>query len=112
MVALYASSQWETWLTWRFAVPFGQADPILGRDVGFYVFSLPFLQFVRRLAQTLVLLAGLGAGASLLCVRQPQLAFRVVGVDDVACPAASVAAGGGVFPAAGSGRLARARPSG
>ena len=62
IVALYASSQWETWLTWRFGVPFGQADPILGRDASFYVFSLPFLQFVRRLAQTLVLLAGLGAG--------------------------------------------------
>jgi uncharacterized membrane protein (UPF0182 family) len=62
MVALYASSQWEMWLAWRFAVPFGQADPILGRDAGFYIFSLPFLQFVRRLAQTLILLAGLGAG--------------------------------------------------
>ncbi len=62
MVALYAASQWETWLTWRFAVPFGQADPILGRDAGFYIFSLPFLQFVRRLAQTVILLAGLGAG--------------------------------------------------
>jgi hypothetical protein len=62
MVALYAASQWETWLSWRFAVPFGQADPILGRDAGFYIFSLPFLQFVRRLAQTLILLAGLGAG--------------------------------------------------
>jgi uncharacterized protein len=62
MVALYASSQWETWLAWRFAVPFGHADPILGRDAGFYIFSLPFLQFVRRLAQTLILLAGLGAG--------------------------------------------------
>ncbi|HEX2461344.1 MAG TPA: UPF0182 family protein, partial [Vicinamibacterales bacterium] len=62
MVALFAASQWETWLTWRFAVPFGQADPILGRDAGFYIFSLPFLQFVRRLAQTLILLAGLGAG--------------------------------------------------
>ena len=62
MVALYAASQWETWLTWRFAVPFGQADPILGRDAGFYIFSMPFLQFVRRLAQTVILLAGLGAG--------------------------------------------------
>ncbi|OFW36347.1 MAG: hypothetical protein A3F70_05975 [Acidobacteria bacterium RIFCSPLOWO2_12_FULL_67_14] len=63
VVALYASSQWELWLTWQYAVPFGQADPILGRDAGFYVFSLPFFQFVRRLAQSLVLLAGLGAGA-------------------------------------------------
>ena len=62
-IALFASSQWETWLAWRNAVPFGQADPILGRDVGFYVFSLPFFQFVRGLAQVLVLLVALGAGA-------------------------------------------------
>jgi len=63
VIALYASSQWETWLTWRNAVPFGQADPVLGRDAGFYVFSLPFFQFVRGLAQGLVLLAAVGAGA-------------------------------------------------
>ncbi|MGH9257149.1 MAG: UPF0182 family protein [Vicinamibacterales bacterium] len=62
IVALYVSSQWEVWLSWRFGVPFGQADPILGRDAGFYVFSLPFWQFVRRLAQTLILLAAIGAG--------------------------------------------------
>ena len=63
VIALFASSQWETWLAWQNAVPFEQADPILGRDVAFYVFSLPFFQFVRGLAQGLVLLAALGAGA-------------------------------------------------
>ena len=63
VVALYASSQWETWLAWLNGVPFGQADPILGRDAGFYVFALPFLQLVRGLLQGLVLLAALGAGA-------------------------------------------------
>ena len=62
-IALYTASQWETWLAWRYAQPFGQRDPILGYDVGFYVFGLPFLQFVRGLAQTFVVLAGLGAGA-------------------------------------------------
>ncbi|MDA1183970.1 MAG: UPF0182 family protein [Acidobacteria bacterium] len=63
IIALFASSQWETWLAWVNAVPFGEADPILGRDVSFYVFSLPFFQFVRGLAQGLVLLAAVGAGA-------------------------------------------------
>jgi uncharacterized membrane protein (UPF0182 family) len=31
LIALYASSQWETWVTWRKAVSFGQLDPRLGR---------------------------------------------------------------------------------
>jgi len=62
IIALYASSMWETWLAWRYAQPFGTADPILGRDAAFYVFSLPFLQFVRGLAQALVLIAAIGAG--------------------------------------------------
>jgi uncharacterized membrane protein (UPF0182 family) len=63
VIGLYASSQWQIWLAWRHATPFGHADPILGRDAAFYVFTLPFLQFLRGLAQGLVLLAALGAGA-------------------------------------------------
>jgi uncharacterized membrane protein (UPF0182 family) len=62
IIAMYASSQWETWVAWRNAQPFGAADPILARDAAFYVFSLPFLQFVRGLAQGLVVIAALGAG--------------------------------------------------
>jgi uncharacterized membrane protein (UPF0182 family) len=41
---------------------FGQADPVLGYDVGFYVFSLPFWQVLRGLGQVLVVLAALVAG--------------------------------------------------
>src|SRR5678816_454401 len=63
LIGLYASSQWEAWVLWQKAVPFGQQDPILGYDIGFYVFTLPFLQFVRGIAQTLVIMAALGAGA-------------------------------------------------
>jgi uncharacterized membrane protein (UPF0182 family) len=63
VIALYASSQWETWLAWRNAVSFGQPDPILGRDASFYVFSLPFFQLMRGIAQGLVLLAAIAAGA-------------------------------------------------
>ena len=63
LIALYASSQWETWVMWQKAVSFGQQDPILGRDVSFYVFTMPFLQFVRGIAQTLIVMAALGAGA-------------------------------------------------
>ncbi|MGE0445725.1 MAG: UPF0182 family protein [Vicinamibacterales bacterium] len=63
LIGLFTASQWDTWLMWRNGVPFGQADPILGRDVSFYVFSLPFFQFVRGVGQALVILAALACGA-------------------------------------------------
>jgi uncharacterized protein len=63
LIGLYAAGQWEVWMAWRNAVPFNQADPLLGRDAGFYVFTLPFLQFVRGLLQGLIVLAAIGAGA-------------------------------------------------
>lgn len=38
LLGLYASGRWLTWLSWRHAVRFDQADPVLGNDVAFYVF--------------------------------------------------------------------------
>jgi uncharacterized membrane protein (UPF0182 family) len=63
LIGLFAASEWQTWLTWRYAVPFNQADPIFGYDVGFYVFTLPFLRFLQGLGQALIILAALGSGA-------------------------------------------------
>src|SRR5690606_14177804 len=36
---------WYDWVLFRNSVPFGVDDPLFGRDVGFYVFRLPFLSF-------------------------------------------------------------------
>src|SRR5688572_10548339 len=63
LIGLYAAGRWNVWMAWRHAVPFGQVDPLLGRDVSFYIFTLPFLQFVRGLMQGLVVLAAIGSGA-------------------------------------------------
>src|SRR5437762_2991584 len=60
LIGLFASAQW---VTWGNAVPFGQQDPILGRDISFYLFTIPFLQLVRGIGQTLVIMAALGVGA-------------------------------------------------
>jgi uncharacterized protein len=57
LLGLYASGNWYLWLMARHAVPFGVADPILGRDVSFYVFQLPFLQFLHTVAFMTALLA-------------------------------------------------------
>ena len=63
LIGLFVAGQWEEWLAWRFGVAFGVQDPILGRDVGFYVFSLPFLRLIHRVAQTLVVLAAITTAA-------------------------------------------------
>src|SRR6266536_3224286 len=46
VVGLQASGSWQTFLLWRNAVSFNQKDPQFHRDIGFYVFQLPFMQAV------------------------------------------------------------------
>ena len=54
LFGLYASAQWQEWLLFRHAQPFGDVDPVLGKDVGFYVFRLPFLEVLRGYLLALV----------------------------------------------------------
>ena len=42
-----ASSAWEELLLYFNQQPFGMTDPIFGRDVSFFLFTLPIWQFVR-----------------------------------------------------------------
>jgi uncharacterized protein len=49
LIGLVAGAQWETWLYYLHATPFGRVDPILGRDIGFYVFTLPLLEHLQGL---------------------------------------------------------------
>ncbi len=44
--ALQAAGEWETYIRFTNALPFGVRDPIFERDVGFYIFRLPFLSFL------------------------------------------------------------------
>src|SRR5215213_10318516 len=46
LVGLYGAGQWRTYMLWRNQVPFGDQDAQFGRDIGFYVFSLPLLRAV------------------------------------------------------------------
>ena len=46
LAGLFAGARWEIWLYGLYGAPFGTSDPILGRDIGFYVFELPFLKFL------------------------------------------------------------------
>ena len=61
VVALFfgmrAAADWELWLMAWHAQPFGTTDPILGKDVGFYVFQLPWLEAVQATLLGLVAVA-------------------------------------------------------
>ena len=74
VVGLQASGLWQTFLLWRNRVPFGQRDALFNRDVGFYVFELPFQRAVFGwLFTTLVLTTILvAAGHYILGGIRPQ----------------------------------------
>ncbi|MFI7496480.1 UPF0182 family protein [Kocuria sp. M4R2S49] len=53
-----AMTQWDTVLLFLNQEPFGQEDPQFGLDLGFYVFTLPFLRFLIGFLVSAILLAG------------------------------------------------------
>src|SRR3954454_14364528 len=40
------SAQWQQWILFTHRVRFGKTRPQFGRDIGFYVFQLPFIRFI------------------------------------------------------------------
>ncbi|MBI2162471.1 MAG: UPF0182 family protein, partial [Candidatus Rokubacteria bacterium] len=51
---LRATVHWETVLAYFNALPFGTTDPLFGRDLAFFVFTLPFWRLLHGWALTLV----------------------------------------------------------
>ncbi len=56
-----AAGQWQTVLLFLNRATFGTTDAQFGLDAGFYVFTLPFLQFTVGFATAVLLLSGIGA---------------------------------------------------
>ena len=46
LVGLEAATHWEKWLAFFNPTLFSSADPVFNRDIGFYVFRLPFLEYI------------------------------------------------------------------
>ena len=58
-----ASGQWRSYSLWRHSKEFGTTDPYFNKDVGFYVFDLPFWHYI---VDFVMALAVVGLIASLL----------------------------------------------
>jgi len=66
LVGVGATTHWQTYLLWRngAGLTFGNPEPLFGRDPAFYVFSLPWLQYIQGwLFSSLVWVTLLTAGA-------------------------------------------------
>src|SRR5712692_3315714 len=62
-IALAVSSGWMPVLQFLNQTPFGVTDPVFGRDLGYYVFTLPIVGGVLGLLMFLVVVALLASGA-------------------------------------------------
>jgi uncharacterized membrane protein (UPF0182 family) len=60
LLASAAAGQWEELLLLLNSESFGIADPVFGRDVGFYVFRLPVFRFFQGWTLTALLIALIG----------------------------------------------------
>jgi hypothetical protein len=62
IMALSASDDWLAWLSFFKGAPFGDRDPLFGRDIAFYVFRLPIWQTLQREALVISAVAIVGCG--------------------------------------------------
>jgi len=74
-IALAVSSGWMPVLQFLNQTPFGVTDPVFGRDLGYYVFTLPIVGGVLGLLMFLVVVALLASGA-LYALRGDVVIYR------------------------------------
>lgn len=61
LAALTGWGAWDTLLRYLYQVPYGEADPVFGRDLSYYLFTLPTLEVVSFLLLALSLVGFAGA---------------------------------------------------
>jgi uncharacterized membrane protein (UPF0182 family) len=77
--ALTFYSQWDLFLRFEWGGAFGQADPIYGRDIGFYLFRLPFYELLHNSLSglALVTLGAVAAAYGYFSVFRPRQLQRI-----------------------------------
>jgi hypothetical protein len=74
LVAIGWTSSWSLALNYLFQVPYGRSDPLFGRDIAFYLFTLPLLVAIKN---WMLLVLVLGAILAALVYR----AFGSIAID-------------------------------
>src|SRR5467141_1335984 len=74
-LALAVSTGWMSVLQFLHQTPFGVTDPVFGRDLAYYVFTLPIVTGVLAILTTLVTLSLLACGA-LYALRGDVVVYR------------------------------------
>ncbi len=74
VLGFVVSSAWEVVYAYIYQTPFGSLDPIFGRDVAYYVFSLPFIELVLSFLSVILFIsffamAGLYAASGTLAFK-------------------------------------------
>ncbi|MDF9716623.1 UPF0182 family protein [Nocardioides sp. ChNu-99] len=55
------AGQWRNFLLWRNGKSFEETDPYFGKDLGFYVFDLPWFHFVTDFVLAMLVVSAMGA---------------------------------------------------
>ncbi|MDA2936166.1 UPF0182 family protein [Patescibacteria group bacterium AH-259-L05] len=61
LAGIVASGSWETVLQYFNAVDFNEVDPIFSRDISFYMFELPFIEFILSFVLLLIIISFIGS---------------------------------------------------
>jgi uncharacterized membrane protein (UPF0182 family) len=63
LIAMGETGRWDLILRFIYQAPYGRNDPLFGKDIGFYLFSLPVYVAVKNWLLWILLLATLMAGS-------------------------------------------------
>ncbi len=84
IAALSGASHWEDYLLFRNAVPFGQAESLFGKDLGFYIFTLPFLSYLQDWMVGLLLFTAAGTGTLYFLMHGLVIGPRTIHIEKAA----------------------------
>ncbi|MFA6271528.1 MAG: UPF0182 family protein [Patescibacteria group bacterium] len=61
IVGFTAAANWEVILLYINKTPFNSVDPLFQRDISYYIFTLPFIDLIIKLLETIVIIGFIGS---------------------------------------------------